>query len=141
MYACMHVCMYVQFVRVFVCMCLQPAIDRFNNTPSIFVMLLSTRAGGQGINLTSADTVIMFDSDWNPQNDLQAQARVHRLGQTKAVTVYRLITARTYEQEMFHCASLKLGRSTAVMHGMTAKGGSGPDEQLESLGQSEVCHR
>jgi SNF2 family DNA or RNA helicase len=56
------------------------------------VMLLSTRAGGVGINLTAADTVIIFDSDWNPQNDLQAQARAHRIGQTKPVKVYRLLT-------------------------------------------------
>ena len=52
-----------------------------------FVMLLSTRAGGVGINLTSADTVIIFDSDWNPQNDIQAMARAHRIGQLKAVKV------------------------------------------------------
>lgn len=51
----------------------QTAIDRFNNDPSSFLFLLSTRAGGVGINLASADTVIIYDSDWNPQNDLQAQ--------------------------------------------------------------------
>jgi SNF2 family DNA or RNA helicase len=54
-----------------------------------FVMLLSTRAGGLGLNLTAADVVIIFDSDWNPQNDLQAMARAHRIGQTRAVRVYR----------------------------------------------------
>ena len=60
----------------------QHAIDRYNSKDSeVFVMLLSTKAGGVGINLTSADTVIIFDSDWNPQNDLQAQARAHRIGQ------------------------------------------------------------
>jgi hypothetical protein len=57
-----------------------------------FVFLLSTRAGGQGITLTSADTVIIYDSDWNPQNDLQAMARCHRIGQEREVTVYRLVT-------------------------------------------------
>ena len=67
-----------------------------------FVFLLCTRAGGLGINLTAADTVIIYDSDWNPQNDLQAQARCHRIGQNKAVKVYRLITRNTYEREMFN---------------------------------------
>ncbi len=61
--------------------CLQAAIDRFNDNPNEFAFLISTRAGGVGINLTSADTVIIFDSDWNPQNDLQATSRCHRIGQ------------------------------------------------------------
>jgi SNF2 family DNA or RNA helicase len=70
----------------------QQAIDRFcdKKNPSKFVFLLSTRAGGVGINLTAADTVILFDSDWNPQNDIQAQARCHRIGQDKAVMVSML---------------------------------------------------
>lgn len=59
----------------------QAAIDRFTAEGSdLFAFLLSTRAGGVGINLTAADTCIIFDSDWNPQNDLQAQARCHRIG-------------------------------------------------------------
>lgn len=66
------------------------AVDRFNRkSAQRFIMLLSTRAGGLGLNLTAADTVIIFDSDWNPQNDLQAMARAHRIGQTRAVRVYR----------------------------------------------------
>jgi SNF2 family DNA or RNA helicase len=66
----------------------QAAIDRFCDPESdSFVFLLCTRAGGVGINLTAADTVVIFDSDWNPQNDLQAQARCHRIGQTKSVKV------------------------------------------------------
>ena len=60
-------------------------VDRFNKDSSLFVFLLSTRAGGVGLNLQAADTAIMYDGDWNPQIDLQAQARVHRLGQTKQV--------------------------------------------------------
>lgn len=80
-----------------------------------FIMLMSTKAGGLGLNLTAADTVIIFDSDWNPQNDLQAQARAHRIGQTKSVMVYRLLTKKTYEMEMFHQASLKLGLDRAVL--------------------------
>ena len=65
----------------------QEGIDRFNNDELSFIYLLSTRAGGVGINLTAADTCILFDSDWNPQNDVQAMARCHRIGQTRQVTV------------------------------------------------------
>lgn len=72
----------------------------------------------QGINLTAADTCIIFDSDWNPQNDLQAQARCHRIGQTKSVKVYRLLTRRTYEMQMFHMSSLKMGLDQAVLQGI-----------------------
>jgi SNF2 family DNA or RNA helicase len=61
-----------------------------------FVFLLCTKAGGQGINLTAADTVIIYDSDWNPQNDIQAMARAHRIGQTMDVKIYRLLTRNTY---------------------------------------------
>jgi len=94
----------------------QEAIDRFSApVSSTFCFLLSTRGCGQGINLTAADTVIMFDCDWNPQNDVQALARCHRIGQTRPVSVYRLVTNKTYEQEMFARASLKLGLDTAVM--------------------------
>merc|ERR1740130_749383 len=81
----------------------QSAIDRYQDSKSKdppFVMLLSTRAGGVGINLTAADTCVIFDSDWNPQNDIQAMARCHRIGQTKNVKVYRLVTSRTYESVM-----------------------------------------
>ncbi|KAL7487630.1 hypothetical protein ACHAW6_013214 [Cyclotella cf. meneghiniana] len=92
------------------------AVDRFRRESfQRFVMLLSTRAGGLGLNLTAADTVIIFDSDWNPQNDLQAMARAHRIGQTRSVRVYRLLTAKTYEMHMFHSASLKLGLDRAVL--------------------------
>ena len=80
----------------------QSAIDRFQDpSGGLFAMLLSTRAGGVGITLTQADVVIIYDSDWNPQNDLQAQARSHRIGQTKPVKVYRLLTRKTYETVMF----------------------------------------
>ena len=60
-----------------------------------FIFLLSTRAGGLGINLTAADTVIIYDSDWNPQMDLQAMDRAHRIGQKNPVNVYRMITENT----------------------------------------------
>lgn len=65
----------------------QKAMDRFNQNEDSFVFLLSTRAGGVGINLTAADTCIIFDSDWNPQNDVQAMARCHRIGQKRKVRV------------------------------------------------------
>ena len=95
----------------------QAAIDRFSAPGSDrFIFLICTRAGGVGINLTAADTVIIYDSDWNPQNDIQAQARCHRIGQDKAVKVYRLITSHTYEMEMFQRASLKLGLDKAVLN-------------------------
>lgn len=71
------------------------------------LFLLSTRAGGQGINLVAADTVILFDSDWNPQQDLQAQDRAHRIGQTKNVIVYRLATRGTVEQTLLETAEGK----------------------------------
>ena len=71
--------------------------------------------GGVGINLTAADICIIFDSDWNPQNDVQAQARCHRIGQSKEVKVFRLITSRSFEQEMFERASKKLGLEQAVL--------------------------
>ncbi|KAK6090110.1 hypothetical protein P3W45_000836 [Vairimorpha bombi] len=101
----------------------QAAIDRFSDSNSdVFVFLLCTRAGGVGINLTAADTVIIFDSDWNPQNDLQAQARCHRIGQTNEVKIYRLVTRNTYEREMFDKAGMKLGLDRAVLQKMTFEG-------------------
>lgn len=74
---------------------------------SAFIFLLSTRAGGLGINLTAADTVIFYDSDWNPTVDTQAMDRAHRLGQTKEVTVYRLISRHTIEERILKRASQK----------------------------------
>lgn len=78
----------------------QQSIEDFNSNKDIFVFLLSTRAGGLGINLAGADTVILYDSDWNPHQDLQAQDRCHRIGQTKPVAVYRLLTMGSVEIEM-----------------------------------------
>ncbi|KAI0399536.1 SNF2 family N-terminal domain-containing protein [Xylaria palmicola] len=82
-------------------------IKDFNEDPEHRVFLLSTRAGGQGINLASADTVILFDSDWNPQQDLQAQDRCHRIGQTRPVVIYRLATKGTVEEELLLSADAK----------------------------------
>jgi DNA helicase INO80 len=73
----------------------------------IFIFILSTRAGGLGINLTAADTVIFYDHDWNPSNDAQAMDRAHRLGQTRQVTVYRLITKGTIDERIIQLARVK----------------------------------
>jgi DNA helicase INO80 len=86
------------------------------------VFLLSTRAGGLGINLTAADTVIFFDSDWNPTNDQQAMDRAHRLGQTKQVTVYRLLTQGTIEERILRRAKQKSEIQSIVISGGNFKG-------------------
>ncbi|KAM0250116.1 hypothetical protein ACHAP5_002433 [Fusarium lateritium] len=82
-------------------------IADFNSDPEYKIFLLSTRAGGQGINLASADTVILFDSDFNPQQDLQAQDRCHRIGQTRPVVVFRLATKDTVEEALLNSADAK----------------------------------
>nr|CCA16095.1 KIAA1416 protein putative [Albugo laibachii Nc14] len=111
----------------------QAAVNRFvKEEYKRFVMLLSTKAGGLGLNLTAADTVVIFDSDWNPQNDLQAQARAHRIGQTHSVKIYRLITRKTYEMHMFHKASLKLGLDKAVLTHMRRE----KEDQKEGISRS-----
>ena len=91
-------------------------IENFNAPDSdIFVFLLSTRAGGLGINLATADVVILYDSDWNPQMDLQAQDRAHRLGQKKPVNVYRLVTENTIEEQIIERATFKLHLDAVVI--------------------------
>ena len=95
----------------------EAAIERFGNNQDAFIFLLCTKAGGVGINLTAADTVIIFDSDWNPQNDVQAQSRCHRIGQKREVKVYRLVTRGTYELQMLDRASKKLGLDHALLDG------------------------
>ncbi|XP_046406621.1 lymphoid-specific helicase-like [Ischnura elegans] len=85
----------------------QEAIELFKKKET-FIFLLSTRAGGLGINLTSADTVIIYDSDWNPQCDFQAIDRCHRIGQTLPVVVYRLITSGTIDERMVELARAKM---------------------------------
>ncbi|XP_037354818.1 chromodomain-helicase-DNA-binding protein 1-like isoform X2 [Talpa occidentalis] len=92
------------------------AIKNFGQQP-IFIFLLSTRAGGVGMNLTAADTVIFVDSDFNPQNDLQAAARAHRIGQSKTVKVIRLIGRDTVEEIVYRRAASKLQLTTAIMEG------------------------
>lgn len=85
----------------------QRQIKEFNENLEYRIFLLSTRAGGQGINLASADTVILYDSDWNPQQDLQAQDRAHRIGQKNPVIIYRLATRGTVEEDLLLSADAK----------------------------------
>ncbi|XP_044274516.1 DNA excision repair protein ERCC-6 [Varanus komodoensis] len=80
----------------------QPLIARYNEDKSIFVFLLTTRVGGLGVNLTGANRVIIYDPDWNPTTDTQARERAWRIGQTREVTVYRLLTAGTIEEKIYH---------------------------------------
>ncbi|KAJ5898905.1 hypothetical protein N7495_003649 [Penicillium taxi] len=85
------------------------AIDNYNKPGSDkFIFLLTTRAGGLGINLTTADIVVLFDSDWNPQADLQAMDRAHRIGQTKQVKVFRFVTENAIEEKVLERAAQKL---------------------------------
>ncbi|KAG7176816.1 SMARCAD1b-like, partial [Homarus americanus] len=86
----------------------QELIDQFTEDEDIFVFLLSTRAGGLGINMTAADTVIIHDIDFNPYNDKQAEDRCHRVGQTKPVKIIRLISKDTIEEGMLRIAQDKL---------------------------------
>lgn len=85
----------------------QLLMERFNEDKRIFVFILSTRSGGVGINLTGADTVIFYDSDWNPTCDAQAQDRCHRIGQTRDVHIYRLISEKTIEENILKKANQK----------------------------------
>ncbi|KAJ9577602.1 hypothetical protein L9F63_005789, partial [Diploptera punctata] len=80
----------------------QPLINKFNEDISYFVFLLTTRVGGLGVNLTGADRVVIYDPDWNPATDTQARERAWRIGQQNNVTVYRLITAGTIEEKIYH---------------------------------------
>jgi len=111
-------------------------IEAFNDPTEeseIFLYLISTRAGGLGINLASADTVIHYDSDWNPQADLQAQDRSHRIGQTKEVSVYRMVTEGTVEERIVNRAEQKLFMDSVV----TGRGYS-KDSPLQKLSKKEL---
>lgn len=100
----------------------QEEIAKFESNPSVRVFLLSTRAGGLGLNLAMADTVIIYDSDWNPQMDLQAQDRCHRIGQTKPVVVYRFVTANTVDQKIVERAGSKRKLEKMIIHKGKFKG-------------------
>lgn len=94
----------------------QSQIDDFTSKGTDkFIFLISTRAGGLGLNLMTANTVVLFDSDWNPQMDLQAMDRAHRIGQTKQVRVYRLITKNTMEEKMVEKQTMKLKLDSLII--------------------------
>ncbi|GEM07566.1 SNF3 family helicase/atpase [Rhodotorula toruloides] len=107
----------------------QDEIREFNTAEcteeSTNIFLVSTKAGGVGINLVGADTVIIFDSDWNPQNDLQAMDRAHRIGQTKPVLVFRLASANSIEQTLLASATRKRKLERVVLGNEAALAGDG----------------
>jgi SWI/SNF-related matrix-associated actin-dependent regulator of chromatin subfamily A member 5 len=114
------------------------AIDDYNRPGSEkFVFLLTTRAGGLGINLTSADIVVLYDSDWNPQADLQAMDRAHRIGQTKQVVVYRFVTDNAIEEKVLERAAQKLRLDQLVIQQgraqAAAKAAANKDELLSMI--------
>uniref|UniRef100_A0A8C4R299 SNF2 related chromatin remodeling ATPase 5 n=1 Tax=Eptatretus burgeri TaxID=7764 RepID=A0A8C4R299_EPTBU len=112
----------------------QVSIGNFNAPDSQkFVFMLSTRAGGLGINLATADVVVLFDSDWNPQVDLQAMDRAHRIGQKKRVRVFRLITESTVEERIVERAEMKLRLDSIVI-----QQGRLVDQQSTKLGKDEM---
>lgn len=114
------------------------SIDEYNKPGSEkFVFLLTTRAGGLGINLTSADIVILFDSDWNPQADLQAMDRAHRIGQTKQVVVFRFVTEQAIEEKVLERAAQKLRLDKLVIQQgraqQAAKAAASKDELVQMI--------
>ncbi|XP_019771100.2 chromodomain-helicase-DNA-binding protein Mi-2 homolog isoform X2 [Dendroctonus ponderosae] len=113
----------------------QEAIDRFNAPGAIqFVFLLSTRAGGLGINLATADTVIIYDSDWNPHNDIQAFSRAHRIGQANKVMIYRFVTRNSVEERVTQVAKRKMMLTHLVVRpGMGGKGANFTKQELDDI--------
>lgn len=122
----------------------QSDIDAFNAPDcDTSIFLISTKAGGLGINLTAADTVIIYDSDWNPQNDLQAQDRCHRIGQTRPVVVYRLVLKDTVDEMMVERAQAKRCLSKIIISDKKFKGSikddladNGDDTDIKTLVQN-----
>uniref|UniRef100_A0A146KVC0 Chromodomain-helicase-DNA-binding protein Mi-2 n=2 Tax=Lygus hesperus TaxID=30085 RepID=A0A146KVC0_LYGHE len=113
----------------------QEAIDRFNapGAPQ-FVFLLSTRAGGLGINLATADTVIIYDSDWNPHNDIQAFSRAHRIGQANKVMIYRFVTRNSVEERVTQVAKRKMMLTHLVVRpGMGGKQANFTKQELDDI--------
>ncbi|XP_018022438.1 TATA-binding protein-associated factor 172 isoform X2 [Hyalella azteca] len=108
-------------------------VQRFNEDPSIDVMLLTTQVGGLGLNLTAADTVIFVEHDWNPMTDLQAMDRAHRIGQKRVVTVYRLITRNTLEEKIMGLQKFKMMTANTIISHDNANITSMGTEQILDL--------
>ncbi|XP_069466382.1 chromodomain-helicase-DNA-binding protein 5 isoform X4 [Ambystoma mexicanum] len=113
----------------------QEAIDRFNAPGAQqFCFLLSTRAGGLGINLATADTVVIYDSDWNPHNDIQAFSRAHRIGQNRKVMIYRFVTRASVEERITQVAKRKMMLTHLVVRpGLGSKSGSMSKQELDDI--------
>ncbi|XP_075699360.1 TATA-binding protein-associated factor 172 isoform X4 [Rhinoderma darwinii] len=105
-------------------------VSRFNNDPSIDVLLLTTHVGGLGLNLTGADTVVFVEHDWNPMRDLQAMDRAHRIGQKRVVNVYRLITRGTLEEKIMGLQKFKMSIANTVI--------SQENSSLQSMGTDQL---
>ncbi|XP_073411973.1 TATA-binding protein-associated factor 172 [Dendrobates tinctorius] len=105
-------------------------VSRFNNDPSIDVLLLTTHVGGLGLNLTGADTVVFVEHDWNPMRDLQAMDRAHRIGQKRVVNVYRLITRGTLEEKIMGLQKFKMSIANTVI--------SQENASLQSMGTDQL---
>jgi SNF2 family DNA or RNA helicase len=118
----------------------QILMQRFNADSKLFAFILSTRSGGFGINLTGADTVIFYDSDWNPAVDAQAQDRCHRIGQTREVNIYRLISEDTIEENIFKKALQKRELDDlAIQKGRFNLNSFEGEGELQFLDSSKQC--
>ncbi|KAF4622680.1 hypothetical protein G7Y89_g14347 [Cudoniella acicularis] len=111
----------------------QDIVNKFNSDPSYDVLLLTTSVGGLGLNLTGADTVIFVEHDWNPQKDLQAMDRAHRIGQKKVVNVYRLITRGTLEEKIMSLQRFKIDVASTVVNQQNAGLGTMETDQILDL--------
>ncbi|KAJ2774710.1 TATA-binding protein-associated factor mot1 [Coemansia nantahalensis] len=111
----------------------QDIVTQFNADPSIDCLLLTTHVGGLGLNLTGADTVIFVEHDYNPAMDLQAMDRAHRLGQTRVVNVYRLITRNTLEEKIMGLQAFKLHMANTIVNQQNAGLASMNTDQLLDL--------
>ncbi|KAK5110084.1 TATA-binding protein-associated factor mot1 [Meristemomyces frigidus] len=118
----------------------QDVVNKFNSDPSIDCLLLTTSVGGLGLNLTGADTVIFVEHDWNPQKDIQAMDRAHRIGQKKVVNVYRLVTRGTLEEKILGLQRFKIDVASTVVNQQNAGLGTMETDQildLFSLGETD----
>ena len=129
----------------------QATADEFNRNAHIFVALMTTRTGGVGLSLVGADRVVLYDPDWNPQTDAQARERAWRLGQTKPVTIYRLVCAGTIEEKIYHRQIFKQALTNKVLSdakqrrlfsqsGFRARNQGGCGVTSNEASRSQRCH-